>query len=206
MPTLFGPENSGNGSFDEFIARYLQGQRFARSARPIDLTRLLSRRTHEVLANAARFAVAHGHTDVDALHLLRVMVDQAPIDEPVRNAGADPAAIIAAADQRLPGNSSPSEDPAPALTPSAQRALLDAHQVARAFGSTYIDPEHLFFALVLNQDSPAGHVLAAAGVTPESLQAGAVKAANGASADQAAQPASADSDCVLSTRTRPFDR
>ncbi|TFD46924.1 ATP-dependent Clp protease ATP-binding subunit [Cryobacterium frigoriphilum] len=197
MPTFFSPENSGDGSFDEFIARYLQGQRSAPSARPIDLTRLLSRRTHEVLANAARFAIAHGHTDVDALHILRVMVDQAPIDEPVRNAGADPVAIIEAADQRLPGNSSPSDDPAPALTPSAQRALLDAHQVARAFGSTYIDPEHLFFALVLNQDSPAGRVLAAAGVTPASLQAGAVNAANGESADQGPQPASVDSDTPM---------
>jgi ATP-dependent Clp protease ATP-binding subunit ClpC len=191
MPTFFGPDNSGNGSFDEFIARYLQGQRAARSVRPIDLTRLLSRRTHEVLAQAARFAVEHGHTDVDALHILRVMVDQTPIVDPVRNAGADPAAIIAAAEQRLPEKSAPRDDSAPALTPSAQRALLDAHQVARAFGSTYIDPEHLFFALVLNQDSPAGHVLAAAGVTPEALQAGAAKAANGRSAggEQAASGA-----------------
>jgi ATP-dependent Clp protease ATP-binding subunit ClpA len=43
----------------------------------------------------------------------------------------------------------------PALTPSAQRALLDAYPVARAFGSTYIDPEHVFFALVVNQETPA---------------------------------------------------
>ncbi|MGO4692376.1 ATP-dependent Clp protease ATP-binding subunit [Glaciibacter sp. 2TAF33] len=200
MPTFFGPDDSGNGSFDEFIARYLHGQHSARSARPIDLTRLLSRRTQEVLARAARFAVEHGHTDVDALHILRVMVDQAPIVDPVRNAGADPAAIITAADLRLPENSSPTEDSAPALTPSAQRALLDAHQVARAFGSTYIDPEHLFFALVLNQDSPAGQVLMTAGITPASLQAGAVKAAQGqngqagpdGTAGEGGQAASAD--------------
>jgi ATP-dependent Clp protease ATP-binding subunit ClpC len=208
MPTFFGPDNSGNGSFDEFIARYLQGQRAARAARPIDLTRLLSRRTHEVLAQAARFAVEHGHTDVDALHILRVMVDQAPIVEPVRNAGADPAAIIAAAEQRLPEKSAPRGDTAPALTPSAQRALLDAHQVARAFGSTYIDPEHLFFALVLNQDSPAGHVLAAAGVTPEALQAGAAKAANGDPArggEQAASVAADASAATASTATPMLD-
>ncbi|MCU1408680.1 MAG: family ATPase [Microbacteriaceae bacterium] len=206
MPTFFGPDNSGNGSFDEFIARYLQGQRAARAARPIDLTRLLSRRTHEVLAQAARFAVEHGHTDVDALHILRVMVDQAPIVEPVRNAGADPAAIIVAAEQRLPEKSAPRGDTAPALTPSAQRALLDAHQVARAFGSTYIDPEHLFFALVLNQDSPAGHVLAAAGVTPEALQAGAAKAANGESARGGEQAASvaADASAATASTTTPM--
>ena len=44
--------------------------------------------------------------------------------------------------------------------------------MARASGSTYIDPEHLFFALVLNQDTPAGQVLAHAGVTAEALTQG----------------------------------
>jgi ATP-dependent Clp protease ATP-binding subunit ClpC len=50
-----------------------------------------------------------------------------------------------------------------------QRALFHAFQVARSSGSTYIDPEHLFFALVLAQDTPAGQVLARAGVTAEAL-------------------------------------
>ena len=70
MPTFFGPAGSGSESFDEFLARYLQGQRAAQSGRTIDITRLLSRRTQEVLADAARFAVEHGHSEVDALHVL----------------------------------------------------------------------------------------------------------------------------------------
>jgi ATP-dependent Clp protease ATP-binding subunit ClpC len=178
LPTYFGPTGSENGSFDEFLARYLQGQRQAQSGRPIEITRLLSRRTHELLVQAAQFAVDHGHAHVDALHLLRVMVEQEPAASAIRRAGGDPAAIVTAADQRLPESSDQQATSAPALTPSAQRALLDAHQVARAFGSTYIDPEHLFFAFVVNQDAPAAQVLAAAGVTAESLQAGAQEAAN----------------------------
>ena len=170
MPIFFGPAGSGNGSFDEFLARYLQGQRTARAGRPIDMTRLLSRRSHELIGRAAQFAVEHGHTEVDALHVLRVMVEQEPLAEQIRRAGANPQAIAQAAEQRLPGASSEKVDTPPSLTQSTQRALLDAHQVARAFGSTYIDPEHLFFAFVLNQESPAGQVLAAAGVTPQSLQ------------------------------------
>ena len=39
--------------------------------------------------------------------------------------------------------------------PAAKRALLDAHQISRALGSTYIGPEHLLFALAVNPDSPA---------------------------------------------------
>jgi ATP-dependent Clp protease ATP-binding subunit ClpC len=192
MPTFFGPAGAGSGSFDEFLARYLQGQRAARSGRPTDITRLLSRRTHEVLSLAGQFAVDLEHGDVDALHILRTMAGAEPAIGYVRRAGADPAAVARAAEERLPEKSGRTGTTAPALTPSAQRALLDAYQVARAFGSTYIDPEHLFFALVLNQDAPAGQVLAAAGVTPESFQTGAREAAG-------AEPSGAGSAASVST-------
>jgi ATP-dependent Clp protease ATP-binding subunit ClpC len=203
MPTFFGADGSGSGSFDEFLARYLQSQRAAQPARPIDLTRMLSRRTHELLAQSAEFAVSHGHSHVDALHILRVMVAQPPAVEALTNAGLDPAAIAKAVEERLPESSAdrgatPQDSMPPVFTPSAQRALLDAHQVARSFGSTYVDPEHLFFAFMVNQDAPTGQVLAAAGVTPAVLQAGAVQAAQTAEA-AAANPAgaSAESDTPM---------
>ncbi|MEB0304739.1 ATP-dependent Clp protease ATP-binding subunit, partial [Cryobacterium sp. 10I1] len=199
MPTFFGPADSGNGSFDEFIARYLQGQQGAApTGRPIDITRLLSRRTHEVLAEAAQYAVEHGHSHVDVLHILRVLVLREPAAQAIRNTGTDPAALALAAEQRLPERSAPTGDATPGLTPSAQRALLDAHQIARAFGSTYIDPEHLFFAFVVNEDSPAGQVLAAAGVTQESLQAGAREPQADATGQDPA-PASASETPMLDT-------
>ncbi|RNE66700.1 ATP-dependent Clp protease ATP-binding subunit [Cryobacterium tepidiphilum] len=172
MPSFFGPDGQGNGSFDEFLARYLQGQRAAQAARPIDITRLLSRRTHEVLAQAARFALERGHSELDALHILHVMAPQSPALDVLRGIGVDPDRVTAAVLERLPRDSSGQTASAPSLTPSAQRALLDAHQVARAFGSTYIDPEHLFFALVVNQDAAVGQLLATLGVTPQALQAG----------------------------------
>ncbi len=161
---------SGYGSFDEFLARLLQGQqRAAQYGRPIDIMRLLSRRTHEVLADAARFAGEHGHVELDALHILRVMVGGQPFADVVRGLGADPDAVAKSAEERLPQDSDDHAD-TPSLAPSAQRALLDAYQIARAFGSSYIDPEHLFYALVADQELAAGHVLAAAGVTPQALQ------------------------------------
>lgn len=148
-----------------------------------------------MLSLAGQFAVDLGHGDVDALHILRTMAGAEPATSYVRRAGADPAAVAKAAEERLPEKSGRAATTAPALTPSAQRALLDAYQVARAFGSTYIDPEHLFFALVLNQDAPAGQVLAAAGITPESFQTGAREAAgtepSGAGAPEAAASAGA---------------
>src|SRR5699024_12788908 len=55
--------------------------------------------------------------------------------------------------------------------------ILDAYQVARGFGSTYIDPEHVFLAFVLNQEASVGQLLASSGVTPQSLQQAAAQAA-----------------------------
>ncbi|MFB2583108.1 ATP-dependent Clp protease ATP-binding subunit [Herbiconiux sp. P15] len=176
MPENFTPEGStdstGANSFDEFLARYLEGeQRAARAGRSIDLSKLISRRTQELLSQAGSYAVEHGHSELDALHILRTIAPVSPAAEAIRGVGADPRAVADAAEQRLPRESS-DRVVAPNLTPSAQRALFHAYQVARASGSTYIDPEHLFFALVIAQDSPAGQVLAAAGVTPDALQEG----------------------------------
>ncbi len=168
MPDNFTPEGDAGNSFDEFLARYLAGER-ARSARSIDISRFLSRRTQEILAEAGRFALEHGHHELDSLHILRVMVEQEPAADAMRRIGVDPAAVSAAAEQRLPQSGNLVDADSASITPSAQRALFHAYQVARASGATYIDPEHLFFALVLVQDSPAGQVLQSAGVTAESL-------------------------------------
>jgi ATP-dependent Clp protease ATP-binding subunit ClpC len=172
MPSNTDPEETGANSFDDFLARYLEGERAAQNGRSIDLSRLLSRRSREILAEAGRFALDHGQNELDALHILRVLVTQAPATDAITRIGADPKGIADAAEQRLPEASTDRQGSAPALTQSGQRAIFHAYQVARASGSTYIDPEHLFFALVLNQDSPAGQVLAKAGVTAEALQSG----------------------------------
>jgi ATP-dependent Clp protease ATP-binding subunit ClpC len=162
--------DGGSSSFDDFLARYLEGER-ARSARTIDLSRFLTSRTQEILQRAGRFALERGQNELDALHILRVIVSEEPAKDAVARLGVDPKTIARAAEQRLPQASSPSVKD-PAITPSAQRALFHAYQVARAAGSTYVDPEHLFFALVINQDSPSGEVLARAGVTADALTQG----------------------------------
>jgi ATP-dependent Clp protease ATP-binding subunit ClpC len=173
LPTNPASDESASNSFDEFLARYLQGERSAQSARSIDIGRLLSRRSREVLSEAGQFALEHGHSELDALHILRILAASEPVLGVISRTGADPAAIIRAVEQRLPEASDYATTDRPGLTQAAQRSIFHALQVARAAGSTYIDPEHLFFALVLNDDSPAGRVLASAGVTPEALQSNA---------------------------------
>lgn len=172
MPEDFTPSADDTGSsFDEFLARYLAGER-ARAERSIDLSRFLGARTQELLQRAGRFALERGQRELDALHLLRILVDEAPARDAVEHIGADPRAILRATDERLPAASDPADVDGAVITPSVQRALFHAFQVARSSGSTYVDPEHLFFALVLAQDTPAGQVLARAGVTAEALTQG----------------------------------
>ncbi|MET0735720.1 MAG: Clp protease N-terminal domain-containing protein, partial [Microbacterium sp.] len=173
MPEDFTtPAGDSESSFDEFLARYLAGER-ARAERSIDLSRFLGARTQEILQRAGKYALERGQGELDALHVLRVLVEESPARDAVERIGADPRAIMAAAEERLPGASAAADIDGAVITPSVQRALFHAFQVARSSGSTYVDPEHLFFALVLGQDAPAGQILAQAGVTADALLQGA---------------------------------
>ncbi|MCS6551587.1 ATP-dependent Clp protease ATP-binding subunit [Curtobacterium flaccumfaciens pv. flaccumfaciens] len=184
MPETFGPTGS-NDSFDEFLARLLAAQRTGDQqrvrafGRPVDITRLLSRRTHELLQHTAEYAVAQGQREIDALHILHVLVRTEPFDAVVRSAGVDPQRLAEEIEQRLPMAHEPlTEQPGrPALTGPAQRILVEATQAARGFGSTYTDPEHVFFALVMDQETVTGQLLASAGITPQVMQDYAQQAA-----------------------------
>ena len=169
--TPLGGAEGAENAFNNFMARYLAGER-AREAQSIDLGRFLSALTQGVLQAAAQFALGRGQREIDALHLLRVLVAQEPAHDAVRRIGVDPNAIVRAVEARLPASSASVQSENAVVTPSVRRALFHALQVARASGSTYVDPEHLFLALVLTQDSPAGQVLAQAGVTAEALAQG----------------------------------
>ena len=193
MPEDVTPGAGDNGaqSFDEFLARYLAGER-ARAERSIDLSRFLSARTQEALQEAGRYALGRGQRELDALHVLHVLVGKAPARDAVARLGADPAAIARAAESRLPAAGPAADVDGAVVAGSVQRALFHAFQVARAAGSTYVDPDHLFFALVLAQDAPAGQILAQAGVTAEALTQGVretvVGAEQTAAQEEAASP------------------
>ncbi|MDH6285297.1 ATP-dependent Clp protease ATP-binding subunit [Rhodococcus opacus] len=148
MPAFFGPEGPGR----------------------IDISRLMSRSTQELMAAAARFAAGRGDAELDALHVLRVMTEHEPVTSLMRRAGADTSAVADAVELRLPQSRDTSGFATPALSGALKTALLEAHQLARALGSTYIDPEHLFLALAADQDHAAGRLLASEGITPERLQ------------------------------------
>ncbi|MCD5348104.1 ATP-dependent Clp protease ATP-binding subunit [Agromyces sp. S2-1-8] len=205
MPNDFN--EAGASSFDEFLARYLAGEQ-ARQARSIDLSRFLTARTQSILQQAGRFALERGQTELDALHILRVIIEDESVQQAIRRVGASPERIITATEARLPGAGDVADINAATITPSASRALFHSYQVARSSGSTYIDPEHLFFALVLGQDAPAGQVLARAGVTAEALTQGMREGIDGDGFRDGAgaPPQSADSPQPTQSETPMLDK
>ncbi|TFV59331.1 ATP-dependent Clp protease ATP-binding subunit [Geodermatophilus sp. DF01-2] len=166
MTSPFFPGPYGS-PFDDFFARYLGGEQRAPRQR-IDITQLLSQQARELVNAAARQAVATGSADLDTEHLLWAMTGDGTTRTFLSRSGADPDQLRSQLEQQM--SRGEPRDEAPSLTPAAKRALLDAHRVSRALGSTYIGPEHLLFALAVNPDTPGGRVLHERGVTPETLQ------------------------------------
>src|SRR3954466_1641978 len=174
MTSGYFPDPYGS-PFDDFFARYMGGPRQPRQS--VDITQFLSEQARELVNAAARRAAEGASPDLDTAHLLWAMTEEEPTRQLIVRAGADPAQLRADLDN-LPPRGEPRAEP-PALTPAAKRALLDAHQISRALGSTYIGPEHLLFALAVNPDSPGGRILRQRGVTPEALQQAASGAGGG---------------------------
>lgn len=161
-----GPEDYD--PFGEFLARFFGGPR--PGPRQIDIGRLLSQPARELVRGAAQYAAEHGSRDLDTQHLLRAALSAEPTRSLLSRAGADPDSLATEIDERSgPVQHPPGEVPPPtslSLTPAAKRALLDAHDLARARGTGHIGPEHVLSALAANPDSAAGHILNAARFAP----------------------------------------
>jgi ATP-dependent Clp protease ATP-binding subunit ClpC len=166
---FFGPEGFGSSPFDDFMARIYGAGGPQRPGNRVDITRLMSQPARELLGVAAAQAAEQGGVDLDTDHLLMAAARLEPTRQLLALAGADPDALARAIGQQRSRDGQPGRPPQ--LTPGAKRALLDAHQISRATGSTYIGPEHILLALAVNPDSAAGRMLSAAHVTPEALQA-----------------------------------
>ncbi len=167
---FYGPEGFGSSPFDDFLARIFgPGGGPPRPVQRVDIMRLMSGPARELLGAAATQAAEHGGVDLDTEHLLWAAATLEPTRHLLARAGADPEALTREV-ARLERQRARSGQP-PQLTPGAKRALLDAHQVSRSLGSTYIGPEHILLALAANPDSAAGRILSIARVTPAALQA-----------------------------------
>jgi ATP-dependent Clp protease ATP-binding subunit ClpC len=173
---MWGPEDVGSGQFDDFLARFLSGGgQLPQSVQRVDITRMMSQEARELLATAAAKAADLGSSDLDTEHLLWAAAHREPLRQLLQRAGVDPDEIAQEIERR--GRRDAPRQVVPALTPAAKRALLQAHQISRALGASYLGPAHILLALSLNPESEGGRMLNERGATPESLQRAATERA-----------------------------
>ncbi len=164
---FYGPEDFESSPFDDFLAR-IYGAGGQQRPNRVDITRLMSAPARELLGAAAAHVAERGGANLDTEQLLWAAAHLEPTRELLARTGANPDELIGEIESQEAQAGQATEPPQ--LTPGAKRALLDEHQLSRAVGSTYIGPELIVFALAANPESGAGRLLAAAGVTPETLQ------------------------------------
>ncbi|RCW46300.1 ATP-dependent Clp protease ATP-binding subunit ClpC [Halopolyspora algeriensis] len=171
MATFFGPGGFERGFFDEYLAGLFGADRATPgSGRRVDITELMTQQTQQLLDEAAGYARERGHTDLDALHLLWAAARNAHTRGMLEAAGVDPDGFAGAVQEQLPPARDGERRQAPSLTAAGKKVLVDAYQVARALGSTYIGPDHVLLAMSAAQDSQVGRLLGAAGASPEDLR------------------------------------
>ncbi|GAB3443789.1 ATP-dependent Clp protease ATP-binding subunit [Actinophytocola sediminis] len=176
MTGIHGSGGSGASPFDDFLSQFFGGRAGGRG-HPIDITRFLSEQARGVLAEAATQTARWGRSNLDTEQLLWAALRHPGIRELVAGTGADPDELTGRIDEQ--SRVGEPREGAVRLTPAAKRSLLDAHQISRGLGASYIGPEHLLLALAANPDSVAGRMLAEARITPETL-AGAGRGRAGA--------------------------
>jgi ATP-dependent Clp protease ATP-binding subunit ClpB len=132
----------------------------------------LTHKSQEALATAMRRAASDGSPQVETLHLLTALTEQAdgttvPL---LRAVGADPALVSKQAEERLARL--PRAHGATLSAPETSRALLTvistASNRAKQLGDDYISTEHLLVGLAAD-GGEAKAVLTANGVTAEAL-------------------------------------
>src|SRR6202451_2479170 len=133
----------------------------------------LTRKSQEALSAAVRRAAADGSPQVESLHLLLALLDQAdgttgPL---LRAVGADPALIAKQAAERLDRlpRARGTTLSAPEMSRSLLSAIATASKRAKQLGDEYISTEHLLVGLAAD-GGDAKVVLTAAGPTPDALR------------------------------------
>src|SRR6266487_4777567 len=132
----------------------------------------LTHKSQDALSTAVRRAAADGSPQVEPLHLLLALLEQAdgttaPL---LRAVGADPALVAKQAEERL--GRLPRARGATLSAPEMSRPLLSAVATAssraKQLNDEYISTEHLLVGLAAD-GGEAKAVLAAAGATPDAL-------------------------------------
>ena len=136
----------------------------------------LTDRARGFLQAAQTIAVREHHQRIAPAHLLKALLDddQGMAAGLIQAAGGDPKAAQREVDElvaKVPAVTGSGATSAPGLDGDTIRILDQAEQVAKKSGDSYVTVERILLAMALAKTTDVGKALAAAGVTPQALNA-----------------------------------
>ena len=146
-------------------------------------------RSKGFIQSAQNLALRTGHQRLTPEHLLKVLLEdkEGLCGNLIRAAGGDPANALAAVEAEL--SRQPRVEGSGAgqvyLSPELARVCDQAEKIAEKAGDSFVTVERLLLAMALAKELPAGKTLAAAGVTPQNLNAAIETVRKGRKAESA---------------------
>ena len=142
------------------------------------------------LQSAQTVAIRMSHQRISPEHLLKALLEdeQGMASGLISAAGGDAKRALGETDAaltKIPAVSGGGAQQSPGLDNDLVRVLDQAEQVAQKAGDSFVTVERLLLALALSSTTVAGKALAAAGLTPQSLNAAIDKLRGGRTADTA---------------------
>ncbi|MGH7110934.1 MAG: ATP-dependent chaperone ClpB [Stellaceae bacterium] len=144
-------------------------------------------RSKGFVQSAQTFALRSGHQRLTPEHLLKVLIEdrEGLAANLIRAAGGDPGRVLNAIETELARV--PRVEGSGAgqvyLTPEIARVFEQAERIAEKAGDSFVTVERLLLALAMAKETAAGKALAAAGVTPQGLNAAIESVRKGRTAD-----------------------
>ncbi len=138
---------------------------------------------------AQNLALRSGHQRLTPEHLLKTLLDdkEGLCANLINAAGGDAKAALQAVGAEL--NRQPKVEGSGAgqvyMSPELARIFEQAETIAEKAGDSFVTVERMLLALAMDQNTPSGKALAAAGVTPQSLNAAIEQVRKGRKADSA---------------------
>jgi ATP-dependent Clp protease ATP-binding subunit ClpB len=148
----------------------------------------LTERAQGFLQSAQTYALGQGHQQFLPEHLLKVLLDDTEglCAGLIERAGGNVREVrqgVEAALKRVPKVEGGGGQIY--LAPATARVFQSAESAAQKAGDSYVTVERLLLALTVEKDTEAGKALAAAGVTPQNLNAAIEALRQGRTADTA---------------------
>src|SRR6202023_3154743 len=145
---------------------------------------------------AQNLALRSGHQRLLPEHLLKILLDdkEGLCANQINAAGGDAKAALQAVETEL--NRQPKVEGGGAgqvyMGPELARVFDEAEKIAEKAGDSFVTVERLLLALAMDKSTASGKALAAAGVTPQSLNAAIEQVRKGRTADTASAEDSYD--------------